>query len=176
MEIITFQDGEIPRTLSVGFPDQDEQPRRRKWSERFPPLSEARLDRREGTLWDPRFPPLSEERQRQILARLTPRKPAQKAKAKAKPITPHTYLVGAEGSPLVKIGYTGVAPLKRLASLQTGQPMTLSLLWSLPVNIEGQLHKRFAAYRVRGEWFDLTPLGDAVEVVQAAADKISSTS
>jgi hypothetical protein len=154
MDVITAQDDEFPRTLSVGVPNQTEPLLPQEWSERFQPLSE--------------------ERQQQVLSRLMPKKPARRVEPKPK--TPHTYLVGAEGSPLVKIGYTSGAPLKRLASLQTGQPMTLSLLWSLPVDIENELHERFAAYRVRGEWFDLTPLGDAVEVVQAAAEQVSSTS
>lgn len=155
MNVITFQDDEYPRTLTVIVPAENEPIRPQEWDERFPPLSE--------------------EQQRQVLARLKARKAVQTASArKTKPTTPHTYLVGAEGSPLVKIGYTSGSPLKRLASLQTGQPMTLILLWSLPADIESELHERFAAFRVRGEWFDLTPLGDAVVVVQAAAEEISS--
>ncbi|MGP3938413.1 GIY-YIG nuclease family protein [Streptomyces sp. 6N106] len=81
---------------------------------------------------------------------------------------PTTYLVGMEGSPLVKIGFTSGDPKKRLASLQTGQPMKLSLLWSSAGNHESTLHRRFARHRVRGEWFDLTPLGDPVRVVEDA--------
>ncbi|MEV6131766.1 GIY-YIG nuclease family protein [Streptomyces violaceusniger] len=81
---------------------------------------------------------------------------------------PTTYLVGMEGSPLVKIGFTSGDPKKRLASLQTGQPMKLSLLWSSEGNHESALHHRFAPHRVRGEWFDLTPLGDPVQVVEDA--------
>jgi Meiotically up-regulated gene 113 len=83
----------------------------------------------------------------------------------------HTYLIGAEGSHLVKIGYA-VDPKKRLAMLQTGQPLTLSLLWSCHGDHEQALHRRFAEHRVRGEWFDLTPLGDPVQAVQAAVEEI----
>lgn len=155
MNVITFQDDEYPRTLSVIIPEVGEQPQPREWDERFPPLSEER--ERQVEVW------LREKRAARSV-------PARKTKAS----TPHTYLVGAEGSPLVKIGYTSGAPAKRLASLQTGQPMPLSLLWSIPVDIESELHERFAAHRVRGEWFDLTPLGDAIAVVQAAAEEISS--
>ena len=154
MEVIEIQDVEAQRTLLVGIPSKADLEFQRGGSERFSKLSA--------------------QQEQQVLERWLPREPVMPPrKVKARPITPHTYLVGAEGSPLVKIGYTGGVPLKRLASLQTGQPMALSLLWSIPVDIEDELHERFAAYRVRGEWFDLTPLGDAVLVVQAAADELT---
>lgn len=86
------------------------------------------------------------------------------------PATVHTYVIGAEGSPLVKIGRTTGRPEQRLAALQTGQPSTLSLLWHCEGDHETALHRKFAAHRVRGEWFDLTPLGDPAEVVRAATD------
>lgn len=89
--------------------------------------------------------------------------------------TPHTYLIKAEGSPLVKIGFAS-NPKKRLASLQTGQPMTLSLLWSTPGNYEDALHEAFADRRVRGEWFDLEAIGDPVAVVQAVVAGLEATS
>lgn len=114
--------------------------------------------------FEERFPPLSPERERAAIKKWT-RKPSV-----PKQLRPCTYLVGAEGSPLVKIGYTGGDPKKRLASLQTGQPMTLSLLWSVGGDYEDALHQRFADYRVRGEWFDLTPLGDPVAVVREAVE------
>ena len=157
MNVITFEDDEYPRTLTVLVPETGEQPQAREW--------------------DSRFPALSEDQERRVDAWLAARRAAVAVPTrKPRTATPHTYLVGAEGSPLVKIGYTSGSPAKRLASLQTGQPMALRLLWSIPVDIEGELHARFAAHRVRGEWFDLTPLGDAVAVVQAAAAEISSES
>lgn len=115
-----------------------------------------------------RFPSLSPERERAAIRRWTRKTVAKPAVPKQ--VHPCTYLVGAEGSPLVKIGYTGGDPKKRLASLQTGQPMTLSLLWSVDGDYEDGLHQRFAEYRVRGEWFDLTPLGDPVTVVSEAIE------
>lgn len=93
----------------------------------------------------------------------------------------YTYLVGIEGSPLVKIGHAK-DPRKRLRFLQTGHPMLLSLLWTYPVNYETALHDRFDHCRVRGEWFDLTPVGDPVAVVDltvrylAAPDAATATS
>ncbi|MFJ3507831.1 GIY-YIG nuclease family protein [Streptomyces luteogriseus] len=83
-----------------------------------------------------------------------------------------TYLLGIDGSPLVKIGHTTASPKSRMASLQTGLPMQLSLLWSCEGDFESDLHVHFAAYRVRGEWFDLTPLGDPVDAVKAAVAEI----
>jgi hypothetical protein len=160
MQYVTFQDTERPYPITVGLPEPHEVARRRDWAE---------------SDWDKRFPPLSPEQEQRFEVRLRASRKAHEneRKARSKPRTPHTYLVGAEGSPLVKIGYTSGAPLKRLASLQTGQPMTLSLLWSVAVDIEDELHERFADYRVRGEWFDLTPLGDPVQVVAAAASEIA---
>lgn len=83
----------------------------------------------------------------------------------------HTYLIKADGIDLVKIGIAK-NPESRLKFLQTGQPMDLHLLWSVPGSFESQLHERFAEYRVRGEWFDLTPLGDPVEVVTDAVNQL----
>lgn len=87
--------------------------------------------------------------------------------------TPKTYLIGAEGSPLVKIGMAK-NPEARVKFLQTGQPMLLSLLWTHEDDHERTLHRRFADQRIRGEWFDLTPLGDPVEVVTAAIEEIEA--
>jgi hypothetical protein len=84
---------------------------------------------------------------------------------------PHTYLVTAEGSHLVKIG-VAKDPKSRLKSLQTGQPMDLYLMWSVEGDYEHALHARFAEYRHRGEWFDLRGLGDPVAAVTAAINEI----
>ncbi|MDH6130626.1 GIY-YIG nuclease family protein [Kitasatospora sp. GP82] len=70
----------------------------------------------------------------------------------------------------MKIGFTSLDPKKRLSTLQVGQSVVLSLLGTWSGNHENALHRHFAEHRVRGEWFDLTPLGDPVEVVQAALD------
>jgi hypothetical protein len=85
----------------------------------------------------------------------------------------HTYLVAADGTHLVKIGIAK-DPMRRLKELQTGQPMELHLLWSVAGNYESDLHVHFGAYRVRGEWFDLTSLGDPIDVVKAAVGEIEA--
>ncbi|MEW2393036.1 GIY-YIG nuclease family protein [Streptomyces venezuelae] len=83
-----------------------------------------------------------------------------------------TYVIGIEGSSLVKIGQTSVEPRERRGALQTGLPFELTLLWSVLGDYEAQLHERFAEYRVRGEWFDLSPLGDPLQVIQDAVKRL----
>lgn len=79
------------------------------------------------------------------------------------------YVIGVEGSPLVKIGLAA-DPAARLAGLQTGNPQPLKLLYSHEGGreLESHLHATFFDQRIRGEWFDLTPLGHPVAVVCAA--------
>ncbi|MFF8960820.1 GIY-YIG nuclease family protein [Streptomyces sp. NPDC014894] len=81
------------------------------------------------------------------------------------------YVVGAEGLASVKIG-TSASPQQRVSQLQTGLPVTLSILAVFPggTRLERALHEYFSAYRTRGEWFDFTPLGDPVEVVRSAVE------
>lgn len=89
------------------------------------------------------------------------------------------YVIGSEGTAAVKIGLAN-DPAKRVGSLQTGTPHTLSLLWTHGggAELEMHLHATFIEHRVRGEWFDLTPLGDPVtvirDVVRNAGDKLLS--
>lgn len=75
------------------------------------------------------------------------------------------YFVLAPEVGRVKIGVTN-AHAKRLAALQTSSPVQLEMLgW-----VEGDpqrektYHKRFAEWRVRGEWFEYAP-----EVAQGIA-------
>lgn len=77
-----------------------------------------------------------------------------------------TYLMSVDGSQTVKIGIAK-DPKARMATLQTGHPMELSLLWSCDGDYERELHEVFSKMRVRGEWFDLESFGDPVEAVRA---------
>lgn len=54
----------------------------------------------------------------------------------------------------IKIGYSD-KPGRRLSALQTGSPEPLHLLATLPgdMALERELHRRFAAHRLNGEWF-----------------------
>lgn len=63
---------------------------------------------------------------------------------------------GAAGS--IKIGTTQGSPHGRLRSMQTGNSSDLVLLAAIPgdAGLEKRLHERFAALRIRGEWFQAT--------------------
>lgn len=137
----------------------------------------ALFDRSVGRSWNARFGPV------QVQETFTDRFPEPRAKTRAIPPQRQrrgrpakgpvsTYVIGIEGSPLVKIGYTSVKPRERCQALQTGLPFDLTLLWSTPGEYETRLHDMFAEHRVRGEWFDLTPLGDPLQVVQSAVAEI----
>lgn len=126
-----------------------------------------------------RFPPLPPGREAEIrreaamkLRQLTAPKP--RFASSNQPEATFTYLVGVAGSEHVKIGYAK-EPEKRVAYLQTGSPMELTLLWAEEGVYEALLHREFHAYRVRGEWFDFSALGDPVEVVAAAVKRIKES-
>jgi hypothetical protein len=67
------------------------------------------------------------------------------------------YFARAAGGP-IKIGLSR-SPQLRIDHLATGSPEDLRLLAVVPGNRERerQLHERFAAHRVRGEWFAPEP-------------------
>jgi len=70
------------------------------------------------------------------------------------------YLL-SEGDYL-KIGYTSRDIHQRVRELQTGSPRALRLIEYIPgagVDVERQLHAKFAAYSLRhnGEWFHASP-------------------
>lgn len=72
----------------------------------------------------------------------------------------YVYAIGIEGSPLIKIGHAR-DPERRLATLQTGLPFKLILLYQLKVErprlVEQCLHGMLENSRGRGEWFDVDP-------------------
>lgn len=59
---------------------------------------------------------------------------------------------------LFKIGYSANHPSTRLAQCQTGNPNSLRLIGFISGDLETErdLHRQFAANRVRGEWFSLS--------------------
>jgi Meiotically up-regulated gene 113 len=83
------------------------------------------------------------------------------------------YFASAVGTDLVKIGYCAGDPMKRLRELQTGSSHELILLAALSGSQEDErrIHREFACYRVRGEWFQLPAklLDDCVQAVYVVA-------
>ncbi|MFD9496856.1 GIY-YIG nuclease family protein [Streptomyces sp. NPDC060005] len=84
------------------------------------------------------------------------------------------YLMGAESLDLVKIGTT-TDVTRRLRTMQTGLPLTLSVLWTCEGGreLEQALHQEFRKHNRRGEWFDLTSVGDPVAVVSDAVRRLA---
>lgn len=79
---------------------------------------------------------------------LIPRKPRA---------TSYVYFIQPTVGGLIKIG-AAVDPQVRLRHLQTGCPVELALLATMPgtKKTEAELHARFADARIRGEWFEPT--------------------
>jgi hypothetical protein len=72
---------------------------------------------------------------------------------KKQPKTVNTYLM-TDASGYIKIGKAQDIN-KRFASLKGGNP-TLKIIAYLDKNIETNLHREFASYRILGEWFSLS--------------------
>jgi hypothetical protein len=76
------------------------------------------------------------------------------------------YFIQAEGVGHIKIGFTADDDAAaRLATLQTGSPVPLKLLGTVPgtMDDEKNLHRRFASSKVHGEWFK--PVPDLVAII-----------
>lgn len=80
----------------------------------------------------------------------------------------YVYVIGGSDQRLVKIGVS-TNPKGRCASIQTGCPFPVSILWLAEGNgrREDALHEYFTDRRVQGEWFKF-PEGHAVALVSAA--------
>ena len=67
-----------------------------------------------------------------------------------------TYLMKDNHTKLYKIGFSN-NPKHRETTLQSEKPsIKMVKIWNK--NIERKLHKLYSEYRVRGEWFNLTPV------------------
>ncbi len=65
------------------------------------------------------------------------------------------FVQGVDGGP-VKIGST-ISMSSRFRNLQNGSPVLLKVLLVVPddhYKLENALHRRFAKYRLHGEWFE----------------------
>ncbi|MFI0775490.1 GIY-YIG nuclease family protein [Streptomyces sp. NPDC021212] len=85
------------------------------------------------------------------------------------------YLMACEGVEPVKIG-VALSPRQRALALQTGSPGKIAVVWQQEGTraLENAIHRELDEYRVRGEWFDLTSLGDPVEVVRKTAKRLEA--
>jgi hypothetical protein len=70
------------------------------------------------------------------------------------------YIIGTNERQ--KIGYSGDVN-KRLKTLQTGNPETLTIHHTIEVPnerarlVENKIHKEYNHLRIKGEWFNMTP-------------------
>jgi hypothetical protein len=81
------------------------------------------------------------------------------------------FVVGADK---LKIGVSIDPALLRLADLQTGSPVSLSIAWRVTCpnarQLEAALHRRYAEHRSHGEWFDAAPiLADILDLASLSA-------
>jgi len=72
----------------------------------------------------------------------------------------YVYAVYEEGTPLVKIGHTGLRLQDRLASIRSQYHVSLWIAGSVWIpkhvhRVEHALHRYFASSRIEGEWFYL---------------------
>ena len=88
------------------------------------------------------------------------------ASEQSQPASHKVYFVEAVSTGLVKIGWTSNLE-KRLYALRRGNAVELVLLKCIPGDraVEAALHRRFRAYRVRGEWFRVDPLRSDIDAL-----------
>jgi hypothetical protein len=82
-------------------------------------------------------------------------------------------IIGSPEPEFMKIGYTSGDPNKRIASLQTGCPVWISLIQIVPGNydMERELHGVLKDDRCCGEWFKVSPY--LKSVVKSVWDEVS---
>lgn len=85
------------------------------------------------------------------------------------------YVIGAPGSPIVKIGYSADLS-QRLRVIQTGSHVQVAVLWQDGGGraLERALHREFRQLRQHGEWFDFGD-ADPVATVRGAAERLKAT-
>ncbi len=84
-----------------------------------------------------------------------PARPAPKEKMCPRDL-PQGYVYFFKAGNHVKIGFS-INPKDRMHSIQTGSPVRGIMVKFVPgtARTEQSFHKRFAEYRLKGEWFDL---------------------
>ena len=94
--------------------------------------------------------------------------PRSVLESKRPPPSACVYFVQSGSIGPIKIGYSEDPP-RRLSGLVTMSPERLHLLGTIPANegTEGRLHKRFAGFRLHGEWF--RPADELLEFIRRRA-------
>lgn len=73
----------------------------------------------------------------------------------------YVYIIHCKDTSYYKIGISKNTPSNRLSNLQSGCPFELEMIYIKYCDhyglLERQLHQRYYKYKIRGEWFDLTP-------------------
>jgi len=85
----------------------------------------------------------------------------------------YVYFVSAGTA--IKIG-RALDPVTRVERLQVGHPDKLVLLAAVPAHasFEQAVHRRFAAGRLNGEWFELTAdLSDFIKQLQTGVNPVA---
>lgn len=84
--------------------------------------------------------------------------PGRSAKRQKQAMSGTVYIVLAEGTTRIKIGWS-TSPQQRIETLRTACPFPLRVLREIPSlragALERELHQRYAPYRQQGEWFEL---------------------
>lgn len=92
---------------------------------------------------------------------------AERADGKSKDRKVFVYFLSAEEAGVVKIGVTDDLD-RRIGSITRMSPLPLELLLAIPGDhkVESQMHERFKAQRLHGEWFSTTD-GKILEFIAA---------
>ncbi|MGW0737909.1 GIY-YIG nuclease family protein [Streptomyces sp. NPDC002851] len=85
------------------------------------------------------------------------------------------YVMACEGVDPIKIG-VALSPRQRALALQTGSPGKITVVWQREGTraLENAVHRELDEYRIRGEWFDLTSLGDPANVVAETVERLEA--
>lgn len=115
-------------------------------------------------------PPMNSAERRVYNRRLFLRKRYEATLVRAGNPQSWIYVIGCDEVRVVKIGISS-NPQSRLATMQTGSPVVLRLLWKTPgsLDMEQDLHEYFHTYRKHGEWFDFGDENPVAMVAGAAA-------
>lgn len=79
----------------------------------------------------------------------------------------YVYFIQAGTDGLIKIGYSS-DPKRRLANLQSPVPLRLLATMRGGRKLERRLHKKLAAHRKHGEWFE--PHRDVLAIIENAIE------